>query len=220
MWQARHTGMKRLPAVGALLLIAAFLTACGSDAGSTAVDPGGDPSPPAAMPTEVPAAPGVVDTRGLVTVMDAGDSPELCLGPVADSYPPQCGGPPIDGWDWSQDKEMYDSQGGIRWGQFMVSGTWDGTTLDFESAVPAPIYDATPTPEPTYPTPSMEHSSADLEQIAAEVGTLPGAQGAYADQGHVLVDVTYDDGTLQDWADETYGDGVVVVNSMLLDREA
>jgi hypothetical protein len=36
----------------------------------------------------------------------------------------------------------------------------------------------------------------------------------------VQVDVTYDDGTLQDWADETYGDGVVVLSSMLLDREA
>jgi hypothetical protein len=213
--------MKRLLAIRALLLTATFLTACGSDDdGSTAVDPTGDPSPPAGMPTEVPAAPGVVDTRGLVTVMDTGDSPELCLGPVAESYPPQCSGPPIDRWDWSQHQEMYDSQGHIRWGQFMVSGTWDGATLGFENAVPASIYDAMPTPEPTYPTPSVEHSLVELEQISEEVGRLPGAQGAYADQGHVLVDVTYDDGTLQDWADETYGDGVVVVDSMLLDREA
>ncbi|WP_133058976.1 MULTISPECIES: hypothetical protein [unclassified Nocardioides] len=203
--------------MGALFL-AAILVACGSDDGSTAVDPGGHPSPPAAMPTDVPAAPGVVDTRGLVTVMDAGGSPELCLGPVAESYPPQCSGPPIDGWDWSDHKQMYESQGSVRWGQFMVSGTWDGTTFGFENAVPGPLYDPMPTPEPTYPAPSVEHSRAELEQIAEEVGTLPGAQGAYADRGHVLVDVTYDDGSLQDWADETYGDGVVVVSPMLLDR--
>jgi hypothetical protein len=211
--------MKRLLAAGALLLTASCLTACGSsDEGATAVDPAGDPSPPAGMPTQVPAAPGVVDTRGLVTVMDKGDSPELCLGPVAESYPPQCSGPPIDGWDWSGHKEMYDSQGGIKWGQFMVSGTWDGTTFGYDNAVPAPLYDAMPVPEPTYPTPGVQHSKDELEQIAEEVGTLPGAQGAYADHGHVLVDVTYDDGSLQDWADETYGDGVVVVSSMLLYR--
>jgi len=212
--------MKRLLAVVALLLTASFLTACGSsDDGATAVDPGSDPSPSAGMPTEVPAAPGPVDTRGLVTVMDTGDSPELCLGPVAESYPPQCSGPAIDGWDWSQHQQMFDSQGGTRWGQFMVSGTWDGTTFGFEDAVAAPIYDAMPVSPPTPPAPSVEHSRAELEQIAQEVGKLPGAQGAYADHGRVLVDVTYDDGSLQDWADETYGAGVVVVSSMLLDRQ-
>jgi hypothetical protein len=218
--RARPTGMKRLLAVGALLLTASLLTACGSDDdGATAVDPAGDPSSSPAMPTEVPAAPGVVDTRGLVTVMDTG-TPELCLGPVAESYPPQCSGPMIDGWDWAQHKQMYDSQDSIRWGQFMVSGTWDGTTFTYENAVPAPLYDAMPTPETTYPTPSVQHSKEELEQISEEVGKLPGAQGAYADHGHVLVDVIYDDGSLQDWADETYGDGAVVVSSMLLDREA
>jgi hypothetical protein len=211
--------MKRLLAVAALLLTASFLTACGSDdEGATAVDPGGDPSSPAGMPTDVPAAPGVVDTRGLVTVMDTG-TPELCLGPVAESYPPQCSGPVIDSWDWKQHQQMFDSQGDIRWGQFMVSGTWDGTTFGYENAVPAPVYDAMPTPEPTYPTPSVQHSKDELEQISHEVGKLPGAQGAYVDHGHVLVDVTYDDGSLQAWADDTYGDGVVVVSSMLLDRE-
>jgi hypothetical protein len=213
--------MKRLLAVAALLLAASVLTACGSEGdGATAVDPGSDPSSPAGMPTEVPAAPGAVDTRGLVTVMDTGDSPELCLGPVAESYPPQCSGPAIDGWDWSQHQQMYDSQGGIKWGQFAVSGTWDGTRFGFENAVPAPIYDAMPEPSPTYATPAVEHSKAELEQISHEVGELPGAQGVYADHGHVLVDVTYDDGSFQDWADETYGDGVVVVSSMLVDRES
>ena len=210
--------MKRLLVAAALLLTASFLTACGSsDDDATAVDPGGDPSSSAGMPTEVPAAPGVVDTRGLVTVMDTG-TPELCLGPVAESYPPQCSGPVIDGWDWKQHQQMFDSQGDIRWGEFMVSGTWDGTTFGFENAVPAPVYDAMPTPEPTYPPPSVQHSTDELEQISQEVGELPGAQGAYVDHGRVLVDVVYDDGSLQAWADETYGDGVVVVSSMLLDR--
>ena len=79
-------------------------------------------------------------------------------------------------------------------------------------------YDAMPTPEPTYPTPSVQLSRDELEQISQEVGELPGAQGAYVDHGQVLVDVVYADGSLQAWADDTYGDGVVVVSSMLLDR--
>ncbi len=33
----------------------------------------------------------------------------------------------------------------------------------------------------------------------------------------MLVDVTYDDGTYQDYADATYGEGVVVVTGALVD---
>jgi hypothetical protein len=33
----------------------------------------------------------------------------------------------------------------------------------------------------------------------------------------VLVDVYYDDGTLQTWADATYGTGVVLVSAALVD---
>jgi hypothetical protein len=75
------------------------LAACGTDSGARAGDPASDPagSPSGTpIPTEIPAASGPVHTRGLVTVMDTG-SPELCLGPVAESYPPQCGGPPRAG---------------------------------------------------------------------------------------------------------------------------
>ena len=82
--------MKTLLATLALVTLAA----CGGDdGGGTATDPAGG-SPDNSIPTEAPAAPGTVHTRGLVTVMDTG-TPELCLGPVAESYPPQCGGPKI-----------------------------------------------------------------------------------------------------------------------------
>ncbi len=36
----------------------------------------------------------------------------------------------------------------------------------------------------------------------------------------MLVDVIYDDGSLQDWVGQDYGDGVVVVRSMLTDSLA
>ena len=66
-------------AVASLILTA---SGCGSD---EAVDPGsgGDLT----KPTAIPAASGPV--TGLGTVI-GGDSPELCLGAVAESWPPQC----------------------------------------------------------------------------------------------------------------------------------
>jgi hypothetical protein len=200
--------MRTALALAALLLVAA----CGSDDGTTATDPG------SGRPTEVPAAPGQVTTRHIVTVMDTG-TPELCLGPVAESWPPQCSGPPIEGWDWGEHHGMFDRQQDVRWGQFVVTGTWDGTTFGYRSAVPAALHDPA-TPEPTIlPEPAVEHSPDELETIAEEVGRdLPGAQGAYAQDRHVLVDVTYDDGSLQAWVDEEYGEAVVVVSSMLVDE--
>lgn len=200
--------VKTLLAVPLLLLA---LAGCGDADGTTATDSPDD------RPTAVPAAPGSVSTRGLAMVMDTGE-PELCLGPVAESWPPQCGGPAIDGWDWDEHQGMYESEGKIRWGQFALTGTWDGTTFGYQSAVAAPVYDVMPEDQPTLPEPSVELSQAELEEIAGEVGAdLPGAQGAYANDGHVLVDVTYDDGSLQDWVDQEYGEDVVVVTSMLVD---
>ncbi len=110
--------MKAVLALVALLLV----TACGSDGDPVAVDPGSAGGP---GPAAIPAAPGTVRTRTVATVMDTG-SPELCLGPVAESWPPQCSGPPIDGWDWSQHEGTYQKSGAVRWGRLEVSGTWDG----------------------------------------------------------------------------------------------
>jgi hypothetical protein len=207
--------MRTALALAAVLLLT--LAACGSDDGTTATDPAGSPGE---MPTAVPAAPGQVTTRGIVTVMDTGE-PELCLGPVAESWPPQCGGPPIDGWRWGDHDGVFERQQGIRWGQFVVTGTWDGTRFGYEDAVPAALHDPPVEAPPASPAPAVEHTQEELDAIAEAVGRdLPGAQGAYAQDGHVLVDVTYDDGSLQAWADETYGEHVVVVTPMLVDADA
>lgn len=200
--------MKTALALAAVVLVAA----CGTSDGTVATDPGGDPSP-----TAVPAAPGNVRTRTIVTVMDTG-SPELCLGAVAESWPPQCGGPPIEGWDWTDHEGTYQKSGSTRWGTFVVSGTWDGSTFTYSDAIAGALYDPMAEPSPTYPAPSVEHTRAELQDIADEVGRdLPGAQGAYVDGRHVLADVVYDDGSLQDWVDQQYGDGVVVLTGALVD---
>ncbi|HYF73743.1 MAG TPA: hypothetical protein VD864_13025, partial [Nocardioides sp.] len=85
-------------------------------------------------------------------------------------------------------------------------------------AIPAALYDPMPAEQVTYPAPAVEHTQAELERIAEEVGDLPGGQGAYADGGRVLVDVIYDDGSLQAWVDDTYGKDVVIVRPALLDE--
>ena len=40
--------------------------------------------------------------------------PELCTGPIAESYPPQCVGPVIGYWDWADHKGEYDQVGEVR----------------------------------------------------------------------------------------------------------
>ncbi|WP_134767241.1 hypothetical protein [Nocardioides sp. 1609] len=213
--------MKTILALAALVLA---LTACGDDGGpTTAADragggaAGGGATAP--RPAATPAAAGPVRSRSLATVMDTGAGAELCLGPVAESYPPQCGGPTISNWDWSKQRGTFDEQGDVRWGTYAVTGTWDGTAFTVTEAVPGALYDPAPPEQAPLPEPSRDYSQPEAEALATDLGSwLPGAQGAYADgEGHVLVDVVYDDGTLQRYVDEAHGVGVVVVTGALVD---
>jgi hypothetical protein len=213
----------RLTALTLTLTLTLALVACGGSEGDddVATDPGGAGAGPSA-PTAPPAAPGDVRSRNLITVMDkdaTDDLVELCLGPVAESYPPQCAGPAITNWDWASQKGMFDEQGDVRWGSYAVTGTWDGTSFTVSDAVPAALYDAMPEEPPTYPEPSRDHTDDELAGFAEDLMEIPGVQGAYGADGHVLVDVNYDDGSYQDYADATYGDGVVIVTGALVDVE-
>ena len=82
--------------------------------------------------------------------------PQLCLAGTLDSYPPQCGGPDVVGWDW-EEVPAKESASGTTWGDYTVVGTWDGEvfTLTEPPAEPTrvdpPADDdrfATPCPEP------------------------------------------------------------------------
>jgi len=219
----------RIPARAFALLTLVLVAACGSDTGgSGSATTGADSSRPP-PPSTVPAAPGDVRTRGVVTVMDNG-APEVCLGPVAESWPPQCSGPSLVGWSWKTQRLVlgqpgrptgsdYEQQGGVRWGQYALTGRWDGRSFTVLTSVPAALYDAAPDEAaPALPAPTHEHDADELTRIAEDLGgELPGALTASADGSHVLVDVTYDDGSLQAWVDEVYGPNVVVVTSALVD---
>lgn len=214
---------RTIAALAALLAaLSMMLGACGSGEDEVARDRGGDTADGGSagsddVPGEVPAAPGRVSTRDLVTVMDTGEGPEVCLGAVAESYPPQCGGPAMTGWDWADHPE-HERQGRVRWGSFALTGTWDGTTLDVTDAVPAALYDVMVEEPAPDPLPSDPPRPEELQRVAERLGSvLAGAQGAHATEQQVYVDVTYDDGSLQAWADATYGEHVVVVVPALVD---
>jgi len=209
-----------LTAVAAAVLL---LSGCGSDEGDTTVaaDPAaGAPATPSA-PDAIPAAPGPVHTANVATVMDTG-SPELCLGAIAESYPPQCSGPALAGWQWADHDQMFERQGKATWGSFAVSGAWDGETFTYASAVPAALYDPMMQEPPTYPAPAVTLTEAELVEIQDGLATtLPGYQSSAPDAaGHLVVDVVYDDGTLQGWLDGEYGKDVVVLNPLLVDQDA
>ena len=135
-----------------------LLAACGGGSDNVVADDGGGSSP---MPTEIPAAAGTVHTRDLVTVMDTG-KPELCLGAVAESYPPQCGGPRLIGWDWADQQGIFETEGATRWG--LVRGERDLGRREFTvtEATPAALYDAVAQspapPSPRAPTPTRRPS--------------------------------------------------------------
>lgn len=265
---------------------------------------------PAERPTTTPAAPGEV--LGFAMVLDDGDGAELCLGGQADSYPPQCGGPPLVGWDWAEHEGDFEEASGVRWGAFAVTGTFDGAAItptevvpgheyepppdepsrDFTSPCPAPeggwrVLDPARTTQETEsqairaamkvdgfaeawvdqsinPLSGLEDndpakeqgmndptklvlnistagdiaateavvreiwggalcvsearfSDKELEPIQEAMSDVPGFAGSSRGSDRVDVWVTYDDGSIQAWADQEYGQDVVLVTSALVD---
>jgi hypothetical protein len=213
----RHLwGMTRLRrpsgivAVGALVLFAA--TACAT------VTPG-SAGPTASLGAVTPVPPeGEVTATG--TVLGRGGEVELCVGPVAESAPPQCSGIPLQGWSWDA-ADGAETSGDTTWGSFAVRGTYDGETFTAtEPAVPLALYDPIALPDPT----GGEHGEGDDATLAAIQDELPERLGdAYLgsapQDGWLWVDVVWDDGTWQDAADAEYGEGLVVIRSAIRDMD-
>jgi hypothetical protein len=222
------------------LLVLLLVTACGADtgaAGDTAGDPTGgdratsggpvpdDATTPSSHPSldPVPGAAGQLRTRTQATVLDPGGAggPELCLGPVSESFPPQCSGIPLLGWDWAeQPGHSFETRRGARWGQFVVIGTFDGQTMTASSAAPAG--DRTGGPDVLEPTgdagSGQPGQQQDIQDKLAE-HPLPGTVAVHPTPAAVVVDVVHDDGTIQAQADAAYGAGLVQVRSMLVPVE-
>ncbi|CAN5126341.1 hypothetical protein BH24ACT1_BH24ACT1_11460 [soil metagenome] len=127
-----------------------------------------------------------------VTVLESpGHGPQLCRA-VAESYPPQCGGPDVVGWDWA-DVENEESASGTTWGAYQVTGTWDGTRLTLtEPPVPPRAQKpdegvelSTPCPEPAGGWQVVDDATATEEALSMaqqRANSLPGFAGLWIDQ--------------------------------------
>ncbi|WP_166346144.1 hypothetical protein [Phytoactinopolyspora limicola] len=132
-----------------VLPLALVLAACG----------GGDDEAPVASSDPDPDGEKKIYT-GVGTVLESPQhGPQLCLGGIATSYPPQCGGPDIEGWSW-EDVDGHETANGTTWGTYVVTGHYDGArfTLTEQAAAAA---DTTPVPgdqppEPDFSTPCPE----------------------------------------------------------------
>jgi hypothetical protein len=274
-------------AAAAVLTVLGAATACSTEADMKAVDPSGSGGSAASAPSDgapTPVPDGEVRTQGLVMVLDDGDGPELCLGAVAESYPPQCGGPALTDFEWGG--VGFEEASGVRWGQYALTGTYDGTAFTVTDAIPAALYDVMAEPEqdplaaacddatttdttratpedmdatlaaasalPTYATAwltgntinvavtedaegaeaelrktwggmlcvtTVERTEADLNEVNQELQVELGEQlltsGSFAPDS-LDAQVVFDDGSIQDWADASYGEGLVRISSALI----
>ncbi|SDT68512.1 hypothetical protein [Jiangella sp. DSM 45060] len=107
-------------------------------------------------------------TGTFLVLEDAEHGPQVCYGGALFSNPPKCGGPDIPNWDWSAVE--HESVDGVRWGDYQVTGTFDGT--EFTLTEPAGP------PEP----PGMDDGRPDLDALLDTPCEAP-------PEGWVLVDI-------------------------------
>jgi hypothetical protein len=198
-----------------------LLSACaaqGGPAGSTPDDNQPDDAPTATAPP-APAASGQVTT--VDTVLQEGDGPpELCLGMILESYPPQCSGLEIAGWDW--DAVEAESSRDTTWGTYEVKGSWDGETFRVTEATVAPADRPAPPEDPRLDPGNAgaigsEMSEPEALELQNEVHDHLGGLSGRIDNGYIWVTVAYDDGSIQRYADDRYGADMVAVQSALRD---
>ncbi len=184
----------------------ALAAACGEEPNSRPNDAGGGSTSP--------------DQIYEVTtmVLDDGDGPELCVGGVDESYPPQCGGPEMRGWDW--EAVEHEKASGVRWGEFLMRGTYiDGVfTLKEPAVKPQPFEGGgsdigVPCDEPEggwpLPDPSLTTEEDRLNATRAAEDE-PDFSGVWIDY---IVEST-DEEEMQPW-----GENIVLVLAFTGDRE-
>jgi hypothetical protein len=135
-----------------------------------------------------------------------------------ESYPPQCSGPDILGWDWAA-VDGEESASGVTWGAYAVQGTWDGERFTVtQPPMLLALYDPMPVDQPLRdPANAGTTSDERLQAIRDELNETAALRplGSSAVNGYLFATYLYDDGDLQRYLDATYGSGVVVVESAL-----
>lgn len=204
----RSTALAAAGAAAAALVV----SACGTGDDPSRDDPTGDQAPPvppaevsssggvvlavdaAELPAEPPqlqaAEPGPVITAG--SVLEDSQGPQLCYY-LMESYPPQCSGPEVIGWDWADHPREQAS--GVRWGSYVLTGEFDPATEEFTLHEVLPDADSagaaedsadfsTPCPEPAdgWAVADPERSTEETLQRAQQAAEqLPGYAGLWVD---------------------------------------
>jgi hypothetical protein len=91
----------------------------------------GSPEPPArgATMTTTTTTGGPTVYEVSATVLESPEhGPQLCLGVILTSLPPQCDGPDVEGWDWDA-IGTEESSAGTTWADVHVVGTYDRATF-------------------------------------------------------------------------------------------
>ncbi|TFC03156.1 hypothetical protein E3O42_06865 [Cryobacterium adonitolivorans] len=211
---------------GLLLLtcVSVGLLALGGCAGSD-VREAGSAASPGQFPR--PAAAGEVLAQATVLQKD-GEKPQLCLGAIAQSLPPQCYGPPILGWDWAT-VDQAESASGVTWGSYAITGIWDAAAFTVtQPPIPLSLFDPLVTIDPRLdevnPGPGDDST---LLRLQDELNTAEYSPATFSDwseapilsnwtqNGYLWVSVIYDDGSVQRFFDDQWGAGVVAVQSAL-----
>ncbi|MDE0801956.1 MAG: hypothetical protein OSA99_01410 [Acidimicrobiales bacterium] len=159
----------------AVVVIALVAAACGDD--TSDIRAGSDDGATSDTPAATATIPADTVYEATATVLESpGHGPQLCLGGVAESYPPQCGGPDIVGWDWSTVEA--ESAGGTTWGTYSVTGTWDGETFTLtDEAEPDGFSDSGPSA--TFDTPCDEPEGG-WQVVDGSTATQAGQDAAIA----------------------------------------
>jgi hypothetical protein len=141
-----------LAGVSALVVLAAAACAVAPAEPAGADPAGADPARDGGAASEPVAVDPGTELYAQTTLLQEGDGePQLCLGGVMESYPPQCGGLVVVGLDWD-DVADAETASGTTWGTGWVVGTYDAEAGTFTLTRPVagspPDGVDVPTPEP------------------------------------------------------------------------
>lgn len=175
------------------------------------------PSSPGGQPPSGIAAEGEVLGQGTVLQVDDA-APMFCLGGVLQSYPPQCDGPEIIGWDWDS-VDGAETASGVTWGGYALQGTWDGERFTLtQPAMLLALYDPMPFEDP-YADPENAGTTEEsrLLEIQQEVIADPELRPLESGprNGYLFATYLHDNGDIQRYLDDRYGPDVVHVVSAL-----
>lgn len=213
-------------ALVACLALALGTAACASPHSGADAPPS---APPDSTDTDQPATVNpdgtvTVTTRHRTMVIEDGDRPpQLCVGGVQESLPPNCSGVELVGWNWDAVGGAYDEQGRmdwgevergpVRWGEFTVTGDYsranDRLTVVSvepggpEAEQPEVCPDGSPTLAP-HERPVFDEAASQFVAERFGISVSPG----YSDEcGRLTIGVVFDDGSIQAALDEMSAEG-------------